>query len=56
MIHTFKAHENRIKSLKCVKNLSAIKESDKIWLISASSDGFIKLWDIDMKTVRNSFN
>jgi protein MAK11 len=42
----FKAHSNRVKGLQCVKSLD---EENCVWLVSASSDGFIKIWNLHLE-------
>lgn len=45
----FEAHDKRVKDLKCSKDCSSNSEPEARWLISISSDGFIKLWKIHLK-------
>ncbi|XP_014675570.1 PREDICTED: p21-activated protein kinase-interacting protein 1-like [Priapulus caudatus] len=40
----FTAHSNRIKALKKVESLD---RDESVWLASASSDGYLKIWAID---------
>lgn len=48
--NTFTAHSNRLKAIQAVRSLVDIKE-DKIWLVSVSSDSFIKVWELDLVQV-----
>ena len=58
VINKFNAHENRVKDIALV-NLNHIDSSliDKVindnikWLVSISSDGFIKIWSLDTLNV-----
>lgn len=51
LLNSFKAHDNRLKSLQCVSNINYLIETNKIWLVSCSSDGFIKIWEFDSNNV-----
>eukprot|EP00057_Strongylocentrotus_purpuratus_P034441 XP_795222.2 PREDICTED: p21-activated protein kinase-interacting protein 1-like isoform X1 [Strongylocentrotus purpuratus] len=50
----FKAHEKRIKSLKCVNARGSKSKQTEKWLLSASSDGFLKIWCIDTEKITDS--
>ncbi|XP_072169804.1 p21-activated protein kinase-interacting protein 1-like [Diadema setosum] len=50
----FKAHENRIKALKCTRAYGSQSRSCERWLFSASSDGYIKLWCVDTEKVSDA--
>nr|XP_002734336.1 PREDICTED: p21-activated protein kinase-interacting protein 1-like [Saccoglossus kowalevskii] len=47
----FKAHEKRIKGIASVVNPRQADSSNVRWLISASSDGFIKIWTVDLDKI-----
>ncbi|XP_041483792.1 p21-activated protein kinase-interacting protein 1-like [Lytechinus variegatus] len=47
----FKAHEKRIKSLRCVNAKGSQSSQTEKWLLSASSDGFLKIWCIDTEKI-----
>ncbi|XP_070555824.1 p21-activated protein kinase-interacting protein 1-like [Ptychodera flava] len=51
-LQQFTAHSKRVKSLKCVANPVQEKSYSKL-LLSASSDGFIKLWSVDTKKMKH---
>lgn len=45
----FKIHDNRIKDLCCVQPIN-MKNNTK-WLISCSSDGYVKIWEISLDEI-----
>nr|XP_054772042.1 p21-activated protein kinase-interacting protein 1-like [Lytechinus pictus] len=49
----FKAHKKRIKSLKCMNAKGSQSNQTEKWLLSASSDGFLKIWCIDTEKIRD---
>ncbi|XP_072045816.1 p21-activated protein kinase-interacting protein 1-like [Amphiura filiformis] len=53
-IHDFEAHDNRIKGLKCVPACTVSGKPSKShrWLVSASSDGYIKLWSLQINKLQ----
>ncbi|CAG2121761.1 unnamed protein product [Medioppia subpectinata] len=50
-IHTFTAHENRVKALQKTTTHADIT-GDKVWLISVSSDSYIKVWELDLTELK----
>ncbi|XP_035224318.1 p21-activated protein kinase-interacting protein 1-like, partial [Stegodyphus dumicola] len=42
LIHTFNAHKSRVKALECVS------VNSETFLVSTSSDGYIKVWYLDV--------
>ena len=49
-VRTFTAHNNRLKAIQTINNYPDIKE-DKIWIVSVSSDSFVKVWELDLLQV-----
>ncbi|XP_038057587.1 p21-activated protein kinase-interacting protein 1-like [Patiria miniata] len=47
----FKAHENRVKGIQSTSDRSSQPKDSCRWLLTVSSDSYLKLWSVDTETL-----
>ena len=50
LLTKFKAHDKRVKGAHC----TTLDTDDKSYLITASNDGFIKIWQLSVSLTRQT--